>query len=267
MSGALQDVLRASLPIDLEVAAEACSVVLPAFGEAVPARFLDGAATGTGFVLGAAPHDALLTVMQCENDLVWTRCDVADVPHVRAVHGLDPGLGLIQLDLNGLRPTRVLSGIAATEAWDRVVAAARRALAHQIVGAVERMLELAVQHALDRRQFGRPIGSFQAVRHRLSDAFVANEAASAAVTLSWSSGDEILAAMLAKSLAGRAARIASTQCQQVLAGIGFTAEHSFHRYLKRVTMLDRILGSGTELPTVIGALLVERGHLPRLVEL
>jgi alkylation response protein AidB-like acyl-CoA dehydrogenase len=72
---------------------------------------------------------------------------------------------------------------------------------------------------------------------------------------------------LAKSLAGRAARIAATHCQQVLGGIGFTAEHPFHRYLARALVLDSILGSATELPAAIGAHLISAGTIPRLVEL
>jgi alkylation response protein AidB-like acyl-CoA dehydrogenase len=68
-------------------------------------------------------------------------------------------------------------------------------------------------------------------------------------------------------LAGRAARIAATQCQQVLAGIGFTAEHSFHRFLARALVLDSVLGSASELPTVIGAQLLSAGTIPRLVDL
>jgi alkylation response protein AidB-like acyl-CoA dehydrogenase len=73
--------------------------------------------------------------------------------------------------------------------------------------------------------------------------------------------------MLAKSLAGRAARIAATHCQQVLAGIGFTAEHPFHHFLARALVLDSVLGSATELRSAIGAKLVAAETIPRLVEL
>jgi alkylation response protein AidB-like acyl-CoA dehydrogenase len=148
-----------------------------------------------------------------------------------------------------------------------VVAAGRRALGYQIVGATSRMIELAVGHARDRVQFGRPVGSFQAVRHRLADAFVAREGAAAALDLAWEANDERLAGLLAKSLAGRAARIAAAQCQQVLAGVGFTAEHPFHHYLARTVVLDRLLGSAAELPAEIGAELAAVGVIPRLAEL
>ena len=115
------------------------------------------------------------------------------------------------------------------------------------------MIDLAVDHARSRVQFGRPIGSFQAVRNRLADAHVAREGAAAALASAWDADDAVLAGLLAKSLAGRAARIAATQCQQVLAGIGFTAEHPFHRFLARALVLDSVLGSAAELPKAIGA--------------
>jgi hypothetical protein len=265
-SGALQDVLRASLPAEL-VDEAGCDVVLPAFGQHVTAELASTAVTGHAYFLGAAEPDEFLAVMQADGKLVWTRSRVGHGAQVRAVQGLDPSLGLLELQWAGVSPTVVLAGPVAEAGWDNVVAAGRRALAHQILGAVERMLELAVQHALERRQFGRQIGSFQAVRHRLADAYVAKEAAAAAAELAWQADDEVLAAMLAKSLAGRAARVCATQCQQVLAGIGFTAEHPFHHYLKRVTLLDRILGSSSELTAAIGARLTGRRQLPRLVEL
>jgi alkylation response protein AidB-like acyl-CoA dehydrogenase len=116
-------------------------------------------------------------------------------------------------------------------------------------------------------QFGRPIGSFQAVRNRLADAHVARQGAASALESAWGVDDAFLAGLLAKSLAGRAARIAATQCQQVLAGIGFTAEHPFHRFMARALVLDSVLGSAAELPREIGAHLNSVGTIPRLVDL
>ena len=78
--------------------------------------------------------------------------------------------------------------------------------------------------------------------------------------------DPLLAA-LAKSLAGQAARATATHAQQVLAGIGFTTDHPFQRWLKRALVLDVVLGSSTSLPGEIGAELLRRGDAPRLVEL
>jgi hypothetical protein len=260
MSAALQDVLSLHLP-----GAAGHSVVLPPIGQALPGTFERGAVTMRGLVLGVRTTGALLVPADSAGGIVWVR--PIEPPAGRAIGGLDPELGLTEVSAREGRAEVALDGPAAGESWRAVVVAARRALGYQIVGGTGRMLDFAVDHARDRRQFGRPIGSFQAVRHRLADAYVAREGAAAALDAAWDADDEELAAMLAKSLAGRAARTAATHCQQVLAGVGFTAEHTFHRFLARTLVLDRILGSAAELPQLIGARLAATGAIPRLVEL
>ena len=118
-----------------------------------------------------------------------------------------------------------------------------------------------------REQFGRPIAQFQAVRHRLAEAYVALEAGDAAVAVRVGrarpdDGD-------ARQVARRAAapRIAATHSQQVLAGIGFTEEHPLHRYVKRALLLDGLLGSSTRLPRELGVTLLATRQLPRLLDL
>ena len=105
------------------------------------------------------------------------------------------------------------------------------------------MLDLACAHALERVQFGRPIARFQAVRHRLADALVAVETLEADARPRRGTSRIRMTATLAKAIAGRTARTVATHCQQVLAGIGFTTEHPFHRFLKRTMVLEGILGS------------------------
>lgn len=141
--------------------------------------------------------------------------------------------------------------------------AGRRALAWWLVGSSRAMLELARRHALDRVQFGRPIASFQAVRHKLAETLVAIEGAEA--TLAAATDD--FGALLAKAAAGQAAFIAARHCQQVMGGIGFTAEHDLHRHIKRVMVLDGLLGSSRELTRQAGALVKARGTAPRLAGL
>jgi alkylation response protein AidB-like acyl-CoA dehydrogenase len=146
------------------------------------------------------------------------------------------------------------------------VAVAQLALGHELVGAARRMLELARVHALERIQFGRPISSFQAVRHRLADTLVAIEMADAALSGAWDDGSPTAAAM-AKAVAGRGARTAARHCQQVLAGIGFTTEHPFHRYLRRVLVLDQLFGSARSLTKDLGESIVASRRLPDLLPL
>lgn len=143
---------------------------------------------------------------------------------------------------------------------------ARRALGWWLVGSARAMLELARQHALDRVQFGKPIASFQAVRHRLAETLVAIEGAEATLTVPAVESPD-LTSMLAKAAAGKAALTAAKHCQQVLGGIGFTAEHDLHRHVERVLVLDGLLGNTRDLARRAGGGLRARGSAPRLVEL
>ncbi|WP_329242805.1 acyl-CoA dehydrogenase family protein [Streptomyces sp. NBC_01478] len=143
------------------------------------------------------------------------------------------------------------------------LAAGRVALGWWLLGTGRAMLALARQHAVDRVQFGHPLASFQAVRHRLAETLVALDGAEA--TLVAASDD--LGALLAKAAAGRAALTAARHCQQVLGGIGFTAEHDLHRHVRRAVVLDGLLGSARELTREAGALLRAGGSAPRLVHL
>jgi hypothetical protein len=146
------------------------------------------------------------------------------------------------------------------------LADARRALGWWLVGAARAMLTLARQHALDRVQFGRPIAGFQAVRHRLAETLVAIEGAEATLGLPGADNPD-LTALLAKAAAGKAALTAARHCQQVLGGIGFTAEHDLHHHVKRALVLDGLLGSSKELTRKAGAGLRARGSAPRLADL
>lgn len=144
------------------------------------------------------------------------------------------------------------------------LAAGRRAVAWWLVGTSRAMLTLARQHAVDRVQFGKPIAAFQAVRHRLAETLVAIEGAEATLCAAERSD---LSALLAKAAAGHAALTAARHCQQVLGGIGFTAEHELHHHIKRALVLDGLLGSARELTREAGAHLRAAGHAPRLAHL
>ena len=128
------------------------------------------------------------------------------------------------------------------------------------------MLDLACAHARERVQFDRPIARFQAVRHRLADALVAIEALDATLI---AAGDEPnpTTAALAMAVAGRTARTVAAHCQQVLAGIGFTTDHPYHRYLKRTMALEGLFGTTDEIVLDLGRQLLETRQVPRLIEL
>ncbi|WP_416980107.1 acyl-CoA dehydrogenase family protein [Streptomyces sp. T028] len=163
---------------------------------------------------------------------------------------LDPELPLRRTDVDAGAPLLPL-------------AAGRRALGWWLLGTGHAMLTLARQHVLDREQFGRPLASFQALRHRLAETYVALEGAKAALT---AAADDT-GSLLAKAAAGRAALTAARHCQQALGGIGFTAEHELHRHVRRALVLDGLLGSTRELTREAGSLLLREGRTPRLVDL
>jgi alkylation response protein AidB-like acyl-CoA dehydrogenase len=175
---------------------------------------------------------------------------------------MDPDLGLLQVTGEDIDTT---AEVIAVE-WASALALGRLALAHELVGASRTMLELARQHALDRVQFGRPIGSFQAIRHRLAETLVGIEMAEAALDAAWLDRSADTAAM-AKAVAGRQGRTTARHCQQVLAGIGFTAEHPLHRYVRRTLVLDGLLGTAASITRALGAAMVASRELPPLLPL
>jgi hypothetical protein len=266
-SSSLQDVLLQPLTNVLHGASTVHSVVLPSIGAALSGSLDGDAVTLRGLIIGHSTATAVLAPVSAHDSIAWVSIADPSVLTKRIVAGLDPALAITEVGATEVAATIVSSGVQAGDLWTAVATAGRRALGHQIVGAVRAMLDLAVEHARNRVQFGRPIGSFQGVRNRLAEAHVALEAAAAALELAWEADDEYLAGMLAKSLAGRAAQLTGTHCQQVLAGIGFTAEHPFHRYLARALVLDSVLGSTVELRRAIGQHLVSANTVPRLVEL
>jgi hypothetical protein len=177
---------------------------------------------------------------------------------IERARGLDPDLGLVEV--TGSLERSPLAGGDSVD-WGAAVASGQLALGHELVGAARTMLELARVHALERMQFGRPIASFQAVRHRLAESLVAIEAAAALLAAAWDETDPIVAAM-AKAVSGRSARTVARHCQQVLAGIGFTTEHTFHRYFRRVVVLDQLLGASSELTSRLGGDALATASLP-----
>jgi hypothetical protein len=107
-------------------------------------------------------------------------------------------------------------------------------LAAESVGAAARVIELVVEHLKVREQFGRPLGSFQALRHRVADLTVAVEAATSSAWYAAQATDDLpVAAPLAKAVAADAFVQVTGDSIQLFGGIGFTWEHDAHLYFKR----------------------------------
>ncbi len=240
------------------------AVLLPRFGAWDPPGRVDGGdarAVGLATPRATTAREVLVVCNRGSNLCAVTIPRSA--AEVTAVHGIDPegGFHIVRVEHDaGAAPPLDAA------AWESAVAFGRRAVAHQIAGATRAMLTLARTHAVERVQFGRPIASFQAVRHRLADALVAIEALDATLSAAGDEPNPVTAA-LAKATAGRTARTVATHCQQVLAGIGFTTDHPFHRFLKRTIALDGIFGSADEIAVDLGRRLLAERRVPTLIEL
>jgi alkylation response protein AidB-like acyl-CoA dehydrogenase len=135
-------------------------------------------------------------------------------------------------------------------------------LALEAVGIAAKALELSVEYAKSREQFGRPIGVYQAVSHRLVDTYVETELArSLAYWAAWSvdQGDEqaSVAVAAAKSYAADAAVAACERAIQVLGGIGFSWEHVLHTYYKRAMWIQAFGGYGSAQREIVAAALLD----------
>ena len=121
-------------------------------------------------------------------------------------------------------------------------------LAAELVGTCAAILRLTLEHVKSREQFGVAIGSFQALKHRLADAYLAVEAARASVLVAAVAVDEddarrTVAASSAKALAGDCADLLATEGIQMHGGIGFTWEHDMHLYVKRAKSSAALFGT------------------------
>jgi alkylation response protein AidB-like acyl-CoA dehydrogenase len=164
------------------------------------------------------------------------------------VVSLDMTRQLADLTLDGVPGRRVASGETARQAVAAALTAGAAVLASEQLGTAERCLEITVAYLKERRQFARPIGSFQALKHRVADLWVgvtqARAAARyAAACLATGDPDTPVAVALAKAACSDIAVRAAEECVQLHGGIGFTWEHPAHLYLKRAKSSS--IGFGT----------------------
>jgi hypothetical protein len=161
-------------------------------------------------------------------------------PNMRFVPTIDPSRRLFELDVSGTRVETV-----DVSAWrDR----AHTCIAAEMVGVARRIFDMALAYAKERKQFDVPIGSFQAIQHKLADMSLALERATAAVyyaamTIDADAPDRTRAGHVAKAAAGEAARRILKDGIQIHGGIGYTWEHDLHLYLRRATADEYLFGS------------------------
>lgn len=197
--------------------------------------------------------------------------DIADVVYVyngdwfavsegfsrTTLHTLDPTRRIARLDFTGT-PARRLSG--SDSVLPRIRDLAAVALAAEQVGGMGRVLEMTTDYAKVRVQFGRAIGSYQGVKHRLADMYVAYEQAESLLRhAAWTADEDQdglpLAAATTQAFVGPAYFRAAADGVQLHGGIGYTWEHDAHLYYKRAKTSELLFGNAQQL--LIGQLGLE----------
>ncbi len=161
---------------------------------------------------------------------------------------LDATRPLADVTLDHVPGRPVATGEEAARAVAAALTAGAGVLASELFGVAEQCLGMTVTYVKERHQFARPIGSFQALKHRLADVWVAVTQARAAARyaaacLSTGDPDTPVAVALAKAACGEAAVLAAQECVQLHGGIGFTWEHPAHLLLKRAKSGSMALGT------------------------
>jgi alkylation response protein AidB-like acyl-CoA dehydrogenase len=244
--------------------------LVEAAGSVDPARVTATATAdpaGTGFVLhgtksmvveGSAVDEIVVIARRPETDgddgigaFVVPRAEV----DVRPVEALDPSRPLARITLDGVHvdAPRVLGepGPQTAAAIRRAVEVAVTALAVEIVGAAQAIFDVTLAYAKQREQFGVPIGSFQAIKHKFADMLVALERARAtsyfaALTIAEDDGRRALAASMAKAAAGDCAALLAKEGIQIHGGVGYTWEYDMHLYVRRVKSNAVLFGDAAQ---------------------
>jgi alkylation response protein AidB-like acyl-CoA dehydrogenase len=253
-SGADDPQRKALLPSLADGTAPA-AVVLSGAGALVGARAADGSLDvhgEVGPVLGATLARRLLVPVTVEDGDVWCVVDLdTDGVVTTPLASLDPIRRVGAVAVTGLTvvPERQLRSVSSTTVRDVALVLA----AAECAGGARWCLETGTAYAIERRQFGRPIGQFQAIKHRLADMLVSVEQVTA---LAWDAAQAADAgdapqAQLSAVLAGAFALDAYVECAkaciQILGGMGFTWEHDAHLQLRRALTLRQLVGPSSAL--------------------
>ena len=167
-----------------------------------------------------------------------------------ALPTLDQTRKLARLEFDGVPGRLIGSPGDAAAVMDRILDVAAIALAAEQLGGAQRALDMAVEYSKVRHQFGRPIGSFQALKHRMADLLLEVESLRSAVTYAAAAvadgSEEVpVLASLVKAYASDTYFHVAAENIQIHGGIGFTWEHDAHLYFKRAKSSELFLGDAS----------------------
>jgi alkylation response protein AidB-like acyl-CoA dehydrogenase len=210
-------------------------------------------------VADASLADVLLVPADGVPDALYVVETNAPGVHRTPVVSLDMTRQLCDITLDDAPARRVAAGADAETAITAGLRAGAAILAAEQLGLAQRCLDMTVAYVKERHQFARPVGSFQALKHRLADVWTAitqARAASryAAACLADDDPDAPVAVALAKSACSETAVLAAEECVQLHGGIGFTWEHPAHVYLKRAKASSAGFGSAGAHRSALAAL-------------
>jgi len=240
----LEETGYAALP---EPVVEHAAVAMPLLGEA-PDRDFEAFLAGDQTLTTSFLHEPVVPYADRADHLLlvhdggWYRVARADV-ELTPIESVDRARRLARVQWAPARATVVAEGPAAAAAFDR----GALGTAAQLIGLTRRMLDMTVEYATERRQFGVPIGTFQAVKHHLADARIALEFARPLVyRAAWSlaAGDEDAAVhvSMAKATASDAALLTAKHALQCHGAIGYSFEYDLHLFMKRAWALAAAWG-------------------------
>ena len=220
------------------------------------------------FVLDGHVADLLLVVAQADGGpSLFAVRGGADGLERRPLETLDMTRKQAALELDGVPGRLIGAEGSAADVVERTLRQAAVALAAEQVGGAQRCLDMSVEYAKIRMQFGRAIGSFQAIKHMCADLLLEVESArSAAYYAAWAAqeqSDELpLVSSLAKAFCSEAYFRAAADNIQIHGGIGFTWEHDAHLYYRRAKSTELMLGTPEEHREIAAGYLIDRPATP-----
>lgn len=214
-------------------------------------------------LVGAVDFDVLVVFTGPPGDLSCFLIEDFEAVVTSQVETLDITRPFARVDLNGVPGKPLGSQSEVPHVYRALLRIATLCVAAEQLGVAEKAQEIAVEHAKIRQQFGAPIGSFQAVRHRCANVAVAVEGArSTGLYAAWAEGEDVGASKVlvnvAKSVCVEAAVLATGSAIQVLGGVGFTWEHPIHLYYRRAITCRQIYGSTRAHREIIAKELLDR---------